>query len=139
MKEYQVSHMVKSEDLNHHRTLFAGRASEWLVEATFVAAAAKYGDPHNIVCLNIHGFIFKKSVTEGEILNLKARIAAVGKTSITVYVKAESEFARQKHVDGFVTYICVESDKMAKRPHGIVLDDTTDEEELEIRARAAQL
>ena len=34
-----IYHLVKSEDLNHHRTLFAGRGAEWLVEAGFIAAA----------------------------------------------------------------------------------------------------
>ena len=33
MKEYKISHLIKSEDLNHHGTLFAGRTAEWLVEA----------------------------------------------------------------------------------------------------------
>jgi len=28
------SHMVKSSDLNHHGTLFAGRVAEWLQVAT---------------------------------------------------------------------------------------------------------
>ncbi|MEL7655970.1 MAG: acyl-CoA thioesterase, partial [Bacillota bacterium] len=43
MKYYQISHLVKSEDLNHHGTLFAGRSAEWLVEAAFVAAASQHG------------------------------------------------------------------------------------------------
>ena len=35
-----TSRLVKSEDLNHHGTLFAGRTAEWFVEAGFVSAAA---------------------------------------------------------------------------------------------------
>src|SRR5665254_21309 len=42
MKEYNVSHLVKSEDLNHHGTLYAWRSAEWLVEGAFVAAAADF-------------------------------------------------------------------------------------------------
>ena len=34
-----IQHLVKSEDLNHHRTLYAGRTAEWFVETGFVAAA----------------------------------------------------------------------------------------------------
>ena len=28
--------LVKSEDLNHHGTLFAGRTAEWFVESGFI-------------------------------------------------------------------------------------------------------
>ena len=35
MKVFKISHLVKSEDLNHHGTLFAGRTAEWLVERRF--------------------------------------------------------------------------------------------------------
>lgn len=45
MKVFKISHLVKSEDLNHHGTLFAGRTAEWLVEAGFVTAAAEHGRP----------------------------------------------------------------------------------------------
>ena len=39
METLTIYHLVKSEDLNHHGTLFAGRGAEWLVEAGFIAAA----------------------------------------------------------------------------------------------------
>ncbi|NTU75550.1 MAG: acyl-CoA thioesterase, partial [Anaerolineaceae bacterium] len=34
-----TQHLVKSEDLNHHGTLYAGRTAEWFVESGFIAAA----------------------------------------------------------------------------------------------------
>jgi len=139
MKEYNVSHLVKSEDLNHHGTLYAGRSAEWLVEAAFVAAAAEHGRPQDILCINIHGFVFKKPVAKGTILTLKARVAKVGKTSITVYVKAISEIEKTQHVDGFITFVCVEPDTKKRRLHDVDFDVTTDEEELTIRERALQL
>lgn len=48
MKVFKISHLVKSEDLNHHGTLFAGRTAEWLVEAGFVTAAAD----HRMFCVS---------------------------------------------------------------------------------------
>ena len=33
MEIVKISRLVKSEDLNHHGTLFAGRGAEWFVEA----------------------------------------------------------------------------------------------------------
>ena len=44
---YHYDRLVKSEDLNHHGTLFAGRSAEWFVEAGFIAAGALYALDHN--------------------------------------------------------------------------------------------
>ena len=139
MRYYQISHLVKSEDLNHHGTLFAGRSAEWLVEAAFVAAASQHGRPQDVLCVNIHGFTFKKPVQKGDIITFFSKVARVGNTSITVYVKAMSEIHGTTHVDGFLTFVCVDPDTGGKRPHGIVLDDPADEEEKEIRERAGRL
>ena len=51
-----TQHLIKSEDLNHHGTLYAGRSAEWLVESGFIAAA-NLTSPENIVCLKIHGMV----------------------------------------------------------------------------------
>ncbi|MEG0157153.1 MAG: hotdog domain-containing protein [Anaerovoracaceae bacterium] len=136
MKEYKISHLIKSEDLNHHGTLFAGRSAEWLVEAAFVAAAAEHGRPQDVLCVNVHGFTFKKPVNRGEILTISSRVVKVGTTSIMVYVEAKGEIQKEKNVSGFLTFVCVEQDTKKRRPHGIVLDDPADEEEQELRERA---
>ena len=139
MKYYQMSHLIKSEDLNHHGTLFAGRSAEWLVEAAFVAAASQHGRPQDIVCVNIHGFTFKKPVRKGDIITYFSRVAKVGTTSITVYVKVMSEIHKTTHVDGYLTFVCVDPETEGKKPHGIIMDESADEEEKEIRERARRL
>lgn len=139
MKYYQISHLVKSEDLNHHGTLFAGRSAEWLVEAAFVAAASQHGRPQDVLCVNIHGFTFSKPVEKGDVVTFYSSVARVGTTSITVYVKVMSEILGTTHVDGFLTFVCVEPDTKRKRAHGIVMDEPKDEEEASVRQRADQL
>ncbi len=139
MKEYSMAHLVKSEDLNHHGTLYAGRSTEWLVEAAFIAAAAEHGRPQDVLCINVHGFVFKSPVEKGSILTINSRVAKVGKTSITVYVKAVSEIEQRQIVDGFLTFVCVEPDTKDRKPHGIVMDDAISDEEKEIRERAEAL
>lgn len=139
MKYYQISHLIKSEDLNHHGTLFAGRSAEWLVESAFVAAASQHGRPQDIVCVNIHGFTFKRPVRKGDIITYFSKVAKVGTTSITVYVKVMSEIHKTTHVDGFLTFVCVDPETETKRPHTILMDEPTDEEEKEIRERAGRL
>ena len=136
MKVFKISHLVKSEDLNHHGTLFAGRTAEWLVEAGFVTAAAEHGRPQDVLCVNVHGFTFKRPVEKGDILTIYGRIVKTGTTSMMLHVKAMCEIAGGQNVEGFITFVCVEPDTKKKRPHNIVLDETTDPEELELRERA---
>ena len=61
--------LVKSEDLNHHGTLFAGRTAEWFIESGFIAATALL-DPKNVVCLKVHGMYFTSPAKPGEVLKL---------------------------------------------------------------------
>lgn len=136
MKEYKISHLVKSEDRNHHGTLFAGRTAEWLVEAAFIAAAATHGRPQDILCVNVHGFTFKKPVQKGDILTIHSRIVKTGTTSMMVHVKALCEIDPGQNVEGFVTFVCVEPDTKKKRAHNITLDESENEEEAALRERA---
>lgn len=138
MKEYLCSRLVKSEDLNHHGTLFAGRTAEWFVESAFIAAASTMGDPEKVVCLNIHGFVFKTPINKGEIVKFTSKVARLGNTSIVVYTRLDMELSYIKPVEGFITFISVDENGN-KVPHGLVLDEAKDEEELEIRERAKNL
>lgn len=138
MKEYTNSRLVKSEELNHHGTLFAGRTAEWFVESAFIAAATTMGDPKNVVCLNIHGLLFRHPVNKGEIVKFTSRVVGLGRTSIRVYTKMETELTKQKPVEGFITFICVD-EKGNKLYHGQTLDETDDQEELMLRERARNL
>lgn len=139
MKEFKISHLVKSEDLNHHGTLFAGRAAEWLVEAGFITTAVEHGRPQDIVCINVHGFVFKKPVQKGEILTIHGRIVKTGRTSVMVHVKALCEIDVGQNVEGFITFVCIDPETKKKCRHGIVLDETDDEEELRLRERAKEV
>jgi len=138
MKDYINSRLVKSEELNHHGTLFAGRTAEWFVESAFIAAASTMGNPQNVVCLNIHGLLFRHPVNKGEIVKFTSKVVHLGKTSIVVYTKMETEIAKTTPVDGFITFISIDENGN-KYPHGLVLDETQDEEEIKIRERAKSL
>lgn len=138
MKEYISTHLVKSEDLNHHGTLFAGRMAEWFVEGTFVAAASLYGNPENIVCVKMHGLKFGGPATKGDIITLKTKVVNAGNTSLTVYGKVNRIDSEDILVDGFVTFVCV--DQLGKKmPHNIVLPEPKDEEGKKLRETAKTL
>lgn len=99
--------LVKSEDLNHHGTLFAGRTAEWFVESGFIAAASLL-NPQNIVCLKIHGMFFTKPAKSGDVLKFSSKVVYAGRTSITSYVHVEKNGNDKPLVDGFVTFIHVD-------------------------------
>jgi len=138
MKSYNTARLVKSEDLNHHGTLFAGRTAEWFVESAFIAAASAVKSPENIVCLNIHGLLFRSPVKKGDIVTFTSIVAHVGKTSIIVYGKIHSETRNIIPVEGFLTFIHVDENGK-KIPHGLVLDEPKSQEEIEIREKALKL
>ena len=81
MKSRKVTtqHLVKGEDLNHHGTLFAGRAAEWFVEAGFLAAAA-FVPAENIVLVKINSMTFSRPVKRGAILRLDSEVVRAGRT-----------------------------------------------------------
>ncbi len=120
MRETLISRIIKSEDLNHHGTLFAGRMAEWLVEACLISAINLTGKPEDIVCVRIHGLDFTKPATTGDVIEIKSRIAHLGEKSITaaskVYVNNESV----PSVTGMVTFVTL--DKTGKPyAHGLTL------------------
>jgi acyl-CoA hydrolase len=128
--------LVKSEDLNHHGTLFAGRTAEWFVESGFIAAASML-DPRSVVCLNIHGMFFKRPARSGDILRFTSRIVFTGKTSITVYVNVEKKGETKPLVDGFVTFIHVDLNTCPS-PHYLSVQPES-EEEISLFEMASQL
>ena len=118
------NHLVKSEDLNHHGTLYAGRSAEWFVEAGFIAAA-RIKSPDSIVCLKIHGMTFTRPVRCGEIVTLDSKIIYAGTTSLVAFVEM---FARkQLVVKGFITFIHVDENSNPQE-HGIESNPVTEDD-----------
>ncbi len=131
-KTFYTHHLVKSEELNHHGTLYAGRSAEWFVEAGFIAAAALV-KPESIVCLQIHGMVFKRPVKLGEVVCYESKVILTGKSSMVAYVRVTAQ--DELMLDGFLTFINVDADGHSQ-PHGIVIEPSNEEEAaLQQRAR----
>lgn len=129
--------MIKSEDLNHHGTLFAGRCSEWFVESAFITAGSRL-DPKHIVCLKVHGLEFLHPMRLGSILGFESRIVHAGHSTMTVYTQVyDMKNEDQKVLDGFVTF-CNVDDNSRPTPHGITIELETQEEK-DLNAKAAEL
>lgn len=116
------NHLVKSEDLNHHGTLYAGRSADWFVEAGFIAAA-RLLPPDSIVCLKIHGMTFTHPVRCGEIATYRSKIIYTGRTSLVAFVEM---FAKDELVvNGLITFIHVDENSIPK-VHGIIIVPVTE-------------
>ena len=131
---YTTQHLVKSEDLNHHGTLYAGRTAEWFVESGFIAAAT-LTKPENIVCLKIHGMTFTRPVRRGELVAFYSKIVHVGKSRLVSYIKVVA--SGQKVVEGFITFVHVDLEGHAM-PHGLTID-ATNPEDSELQEQAKRL
>lgn len=136
MKTYQTTHMVRLEDLNHHRNLYAGRGIEWMVEASFITASMTYGDGHGLLYRNTHQFSFEKSVELGEIISYQGTVVRCGKKSLTIRVGLISEETGELKAEGYTTFVTVKSHTHESIEHGLVLDQTESEDELSWREKA---
>jgi acyl-CoA hydrolase len=121
-----TTRLVKSEDLNHHGTLFAGRTAEWFVESGFISAASLV-DPKGVVCLTIHGMNFTKPARPGQILKFTSKIVYTGKTSLVSHITVTKEDLHEPFVSGFITFIYVNAEAKAS-PHFIEIDPKTEED-----------
>jgi acyl-CoA hydrolase len=136
LRTHVINRLVKGEDLNHHGTLFAGKAAMWFIESGFIAAAI-LTKPENIVCLNVHGMLFMRPIQNGAIVRFESKVVLAGRTRLISHVKVVDNNTEDLFVEGFITFIHV--DKNAKViPHGIAID-VTDPGDVELHKRAKAL
>lgn len=121
---YTTQHLVKSEELNHHGTLYAGRTAEWFVESGFIAAAS-LTTPQNIVCLRIHGMTFTAPVKLGSLARFDSKVVDTGRTRIVTHI--EMKVKGIVAVEGFITFINVDLTG-SPLPHGITITPVTAED-----------
>jgi acyl-CoA hydrolase len=137
IKEYPTHRLVKSEDLNHHGTLYAGRSAEWFVESGFVCASSLI-NPQYIICLKIHGMYFSSPVKPGECICYTSKIVYTGRTSLVAYIKVTRVNKPEAIiVDGFITFVHVD-ENTKPRAHGITIEPET-EDEIRLNRMASEL
>jgi len=125
-KVHVSNRLVKGADLNHHGTLFAGRGAEWFVESGFIAAA-RLTSAHRILCVNIHGMVFKKPVPPGSVLRYTSRVVYAGRTRLVSHVKVYLDQEEAFLLEGFLSFVHVD-DQGKPCPHGVVIDYETPED-----------
>lgn len=113
-----TNHLVKSEDLNHHGTLYAGRIAEWFVEAGFMAAAS-YVSTRNLVCVKIHDMVFQHPVYPGEVVCFTGEVTEAGTSSMRTKVRLTVQ--ENCILEGFATFVYVDTEGKPT-PHGIKIE-----------------
>jgi len=136
LRTHIINRLVKSEDLNHHGTLFAGRTAQWFVESGFIAAA-HHTTPANIVCLNIHGMLFTRPVDNGKVIRFESKVVLSGRTRLVSYVRVVDNSNEEPLLDGFITFIHVDKNGRGVR-HGVVIE-AKDPEDVALREKAKAL
>ena len=139
MKQYETLHLVKQEDLNHHGTLFAARAAAWVVEAGFATAACEHGNTDDIVLRNLQNMSFFKPIKPGTVVCFTGRVVYVGSSSMMVAVTAKDAVSGEAAIEAFITFVTIDKENGGKKCHGLMLDETTDAEELVLREKAEKL
>ncbi len=120
--ETTLLHLVKPEDLNHHGTLYAGQMAKWLVEAGFITASRLCGKPEDVVCVQVNQMTFKKPVNNGDIVEIKSRVAYLGSSSITIYSQVYRRQDAAPLISNMATFVNV--DKQNKPyAHGLKLTE----------------
>jgi len=120
LKPTYLTRLVKYEDMNHHKTLFAGRGAEWLIEACFISAARAVGNPEDVVCAQIQGMTFKRPAHPGSLVEIVSQVGHVGGKSLTCVGRATINGDPHSVVTSICTFVTVDAEG---RPyaHGIVL------------------
>lgn len=83
------THPIKKADLGFHANLFGGKLMAW-IDAAGAALAMEVCDTPRMVTIKIDECIFKKPAKEGQLLKIYGKVAAVGNTSITLYLEARA-------------------------------------------------
>ncbi len=137
MKTYSVMHIHAERDLNIFRGLYAPVATSWFTEAGVVGAMLTYGDRKGVLYVDTHRFAFNKKILDTDIISFRATAVRFGRSSITMHIDLYEEISSVIKGEGYATYVTVKTDTTEPCPHGLVLDETSDPEELRWRIEAA--
>ena len=91
--ELITTHPIKKSDLGFHGNLFGGKLLAWLDSAA-VAYAMQLCDSPRMVTVSIDKCVFEKPTKEGRLVKIFGCPAAIGNTSVTLYIEIRSHNVR---------------------------------------------
>jgi uncharacterized protein (TIGR00369 family) len=110
--EVTLAQVVFPNMVNHYGTLFGGEALRLMDEAAFMAAARLVRLP--VVTVSLDRVDFRAPVHAGELVEARARVVRVGRSSIGVEVALTAEDLltgeRREATRGQFTFVAVDRD-----------------------------
>lgn len=111
--ETRVFKAVFPNTTNHYDTLFGGTAMHMMDEVAFIAATRF--SKKRVVTISVEKIDFNQPIHAGTIVELVARVATIGTTSmkveVDVFVEEMYEFNRQKAISGRFTFVAIDEHK----------------------------
>ncbi|UTA47598.1 acyl-CoA thioesterase [Simiduia sp. 21SJ11W-1] len=111
--ETRIVKAIFPNTTNHHNTLFGGQALSWMDEAAFISATRFCRKP--LVTVSTDRIDFKEPIPAGTFVELVARVAQVGRTSLTVRVDIfiESMYADGQHqaISGEFKFVAIDDNR----------------------------
>ena len=116
--------LIKAEDLNHHQTLYGGRALEWAVQQAYIAAQNCFDDTARMIFTSVRDFAARRPIRVGQILELVGRIVYVGDSTLGVHIEGRAMHPRdnsQRVLNGTFLFCCIDENNKPT-PHGLRAD-----------------
>jgi acyl-CoA hydrolase len=116
-----TTHLVKSEDLNHHRTLYAGRCVEWCVQMAYIAAENCFDEARPVVFMSIRSLSMRAPAHLGDIIQFTGRVDYIGESTVGIRVdgrQLQPKDAQKTVVTGTFLFCTVDEEGKAA-PHGL--------------------
>jgi acyl-CoA thioesterase YciA len=120
LKEITLTHLVMPEHLNPHGTLFAGQLAKWLIVAGVVTGGQLIGTTANIILVKLADMNLKKPIENGHLVNIKSKIAHLGKSTITISSLVFDNSSKEPSADSMAVFVTVDKHNRAYR-HGYEL------------------
>lgn len=136
MKTHSFVHPLALKDMNILGGLYAPVAAYWFAEAGFLGAVLTHGERKGVLYVDTHKFSFNKKVLDVDIISYRATVARLGNASITMHIDLYEELAGEVKGEGYATFVTVIPETTESCPHGLILDETSDPEELRWRKEA---
>lgn len=120
MKEIEAvcAHHVRPEHLNHHMSLYGGRIADWMCEAAYIATVKLRGSSAGIVAAKVEGIRFLRPLHLGDVLELRARVTRLGRTSIVLTVEGTELLSGGRSCEGTFVFVTVD-EQGRSTPHGL--------------------
>jgi acyl-CoA hydrolase len=124
----ETTALVLPGDTNALGTMFGGKVMQWIDVAASVAAMRHSGG--NVVTASIDALTFLTPIHLGEIVRLQAQVNFVGRTSMEVGVRVETENpkngARRYTTKAYLTFVAIDADGKPRAAPSLALEHDED-------------